>query len=228
MKKGNVVFELDDVLIERSPAIYRLIRYNWSRFNRWFIDFGSLTAEDVYNRKFDNFYEWLLKPVFRNLSLDTFTQVIVEIEKIFSDRVVNQIYCNTNITEFARRTLMNETYINSPTIENVFILSSYSTDVEREQKEDLIKTYFKHYKITPVLYNINDGPIKAITDMKLSWELFVTTSPDLIKILSELSENNRKEFLLPKYPYIDIPNTTRALVEFSGGSINMYDPFVKN
>ena len=228
MKKGNVVFELDDILIERSPAIYRLIRYNWSRFNRWFIDFGSLTSEEVYKRKFDNFYEWLLKPVFRHLPLDKFSQVIMEIDKLFIERISKQIYCNTNITEFARRTLMNETYINSPTIENVFILSSYANDVEREQKENIIKTYFNHYKITAILYDISSGPIKAIIDNKLSWELFVTLSPELIKKLSEISENNRKEFLLPKYPYIEIPNDTRALVEFSGGNINMYDPFIKS
>lgn len=228
MKKGNVVFELDDVLIERSPAIYRLIRYNWSRFNRWFIDFGSLTSEDVYNRKFDNFYEWLLKPVLRNLSLEKFTQVIVEIEKIFIERVSNNIYSNTNITEFARRTIMNETYINSPTIDNVFILSSYSNDIEKTQKEDIIKTYFNHYKIVPILYDIRENVVDVITKKKMSWELFVTISPDLIKALAETSENNRKEFLLPEYPYLEIPNTTRALVEFSGGSINMYDPFIKN
>ena len=92
----------------------------------------------------------------------------------------------------------------------------------------IIKTYFNHYKIIPILFDINDSILDIIRDKKISWELFVTTSSELIKILSEMSETNRKEFLLPKYPYIDIPNTTRALVEFSGGSINMYDPFVKN
>ena len=74
-KPGVYLFDMDEVLVNISPPMYRTIRANWRKYNRWFKDLGPLTDKQILER--DNFYvdKWLLKDEIKNLPEDEFKEI---------------------------------------------------------------------------------------------------------------------------------------------------------
>ena len=228
MTAGNILIKMDDILVDTTPTRYRLIRKRWSRFNRWFIDFGPQNNEDVYKRKFENIYEWLLKPLFRRVDYDTFINVILAIEGDFNDHVNSHVYENANTTDFAKRSVYNPLYIDSAGVNTIYILYDYSNDIEKQQKEELIGRLFNNKKIIPVGYSKKTKLSDVLKEKNISWNLFVTDSVTDVQDVAENCNRERKEFLLPKYGYVDLPEKVAKLISYDYGSVNYYDPFKKN
>ena len=57
---GNFIIDMDEVLVNISPAQYRFIRYSWIVFNPFFKDLGPLTDKQVLARPVFKLTDWLL------------------------------------------------------------------------------------------------------------------------------------------------------------------------
>ena len=229
MTPGSIIFKFDDILVNTMPTRYRLIRKSWSRFNRWFIDFGPQNDKDVYSRKFENIYEWLLKPVLRVIDQQTFIEVVSAIENDFNKHVCDKaVYENVDITSFAKKTIFNTVYIDSGNVENIYIIYDYRSENERLEKEQYIKKHFTHNKITAIPRHFKESMSDVLKRNKISWNLFVTDSVNDVQNVAENCVRERKEFLLPKYEYVRLPEKVKKLIEYDYGSVNYYDPFLKN
>lgn len=224
MQSGNVIFKLDDILINTTATVYRLIRQKWSRFNRWFIDFGPLNDNDVYDREYKNIYEWLLKPCFRNLDFDRFSAVINNISSDFDTLIGNNVYKTYHINDIARNTVLNPAYIESPTINNIYIICDYIDDDDKKIKTDIINKYFKHNKTIIIYRKLGETLSSILKRDNISWNLIVTDDTDDIRDLAENCVRARKEFLLPKAKYVKLPIEVKTLIEYDQGSVNYYDP----
>ena len=58
---GVMLFEFDDILTDTSYKVFSDIRKHWRIFNRWFVDSGPLTMNEVDSRKVFAMNEWLMK-----------------------------------------------------------------------------------------------------------------------------------------------------------------------
>ena len=225
MTSGNIIIKFDDILVDTMFARYRLIRKRWSRFNRWFIDFGPLNKKDVYSREYENIYDWLLKPILRTLDKETTIDVINSVETDLARHVNNNIYDSINVTNIAKKTVFNPAYIESGIIETIYILYDYNNLTEKTQKEKAIHTLFKNNKITAIGYPSDRKLSDVFKEKNISWNLFITDSVEDIQDVAENCIRERKEFLLPKYNYVRLPEKVKKLIEYDYGSVNYYDPF---
>ena len=225
MTSGNIIIKFDDILVDTMFARYRLIRKRWSRFNRWFIDFGPLNKKDVYSREYENIYDWLLKPILRTLDKETTIDVINSVETDLARHVNNNIYDSINVTNIAKKTVFNPAYIESGIIETIYILYDYNNLTEKTQKEKAIHTLFKNNKITAIGYPSDRKLSDVFKEKNISWNLFITDSVEDIQDVAENCIRERKEFLLPKYKYVRLPEKVKKLIEYDYGSVNYYDPF---
>ena len=64
-----------------------------------------------------------------------------------------------------------------------------------------------------------------LKEKNISWNLFVTDSVSDVQDVAENCIRERKEFLLPKYKYVKLPDKVKKLIEYDYGSVNYYDPF---
>lgn len=225
MTSGNIIIKFDDILVDTMFARYRLIRKRWSRFNRWFIDFGPLNKKDVYSREYENIYDWLLKPILRTLDKETTIEVINSVETDLARHVNNNIYDSVTVTNIAKKTVFNPAYIESGIIETIYILYDYNNLTEKTQKEKAIHTLFKNNKITAIGYPSDRKLSDVFKEKNISWNLFITDSVEDIQDVAENCIRERKEFLLPKYKYVRLPEKVKKLIEYDYGSVNYYDPF---
>ena len=225
MTSGNIIIKFDDILVDTMFARYRLIRKRWSRFNRWFIDFGPLNKKDVYSREYENIYDWLLKPILRTLDKETTIEIINSVETDLARHVNNNIYDNIDITNIAKKTVFNPAYIESGIIETLYILYDYKNLTEKTQKEKVIHTLFKNNKLTAIGYPSDRKLSDVFKEKNISWNLFITDSVEDIQDIAENCIRERKEFLLPKYKYVRLPEKVKKLIEYDYGSVNYYDPF---
>ena len=225
MTSGNIIIKFDDILVDTMFARYRLIRKRWSRFNRWFIDFGPLNKKDVYSREYENIYDWLLKPILRTLDKETTIEVINSVETDLARHVNNNIYDSVTVTNIAKKTVFNPAYIESGIIETIYILYDYNNLTEKTQKEKAIHTLFKNNKITDIGYPSDRKLSDVFKEKNISWNLFITDSVEDIQDVAENCIRERKEFLLPKYKYVRLPEKVKKLIEYDYGSVNYYDPF---
>ena len=214
MTSGNIIIKFDDILVDTMFARYRLIRKRWSRFNRWFIDFGPLNKKDVYSREYENIYDWLLKPILRTLDKETTIEIINSVETDLARHVNNNIYDNIDITNIAKKTVFNPAYIESGIIETLYILYDYKNLTEKTQKEKVIHTLFKNNKITAIGYPSDRKLSDVFKEKNISWNLFITDSVEDIQDIAENCIRERKEFLLPKYKYVRLPEKVKKLIEY--------------
>ena len=64
---GIFVFDMDEVLVNISPEMYRIVRLNWRKYHRWFKDLGNLTDAQILDRPHFDIVEWLLKDEIKKL-----------------------------------------------------------------------------------------------------------------------------------------------------------------
>ena len=223
MKSGNIVFYFDDILVDKTLSIYRKIRNNWSRFHMWFTDYGPLNVNQIYERKTEILFEWLLKDVIKERPPEEIVATMLHISELFNS-LPGDIYSENIITDFAKKTLLNPMYIENASVNKIFILAAYDSNNDKAIKKKIISSVFNHTKIIPILYPAKKDIISVMRENGISYNLYVTDSIRDIRTLCEANNGYRKEFLVPRFGYMDFPDDLRKLIEYSGGSVNLYDP----
>lgn len=223
---GNIIMDCDDVLVDLSTKVFDEIRANWKVFNRWFVDSGPLTVNDIQTRKAYQMSEWLLKKDFIDMTSKEYLALQLTIINEMKARIFNKdLYRTLEPTEFAKRTLMNPIYINSNTVKNVYILSRNITEKQSESKEKFIAKYFNNSKIHYIPVKFNESKADVIHNNNISWDLFVDDELPNIRDFAEKEETlKKKEFLIPKMGYNKMDKLLELLIIGKGGVFTYYDP----
>ena len=225
-KPGVYIFDMDEVLVNISPPMYRVIRANWRKYNRWFKDLGPLTDEQILAR--DNFYvdEWLIKDEIKNLPEEEFKEVKSVIFKFLLNDFFNdpKLYDALIPTEMARGTLMNPMFIDSDRVKKVYILTRYipaATNM-KAGKERFVKKFFDHPKIEMILVPSKKKKSDAIKEKGINWNVLVD---DELRNIDDFIENmdiEGKEFIIPAFGYNKMDPIRDIIIKEKGGVYSYY------
>lgn len=171
--------------------------------------------------------EWLILAKYKNLTSEEYSALQLKIfGKFLKTFFTKDIYSKLEPNEFAKKTLMNSVYINSPTISKVYILSKSLTPQQEESKKKFIKKYFNHNKIEFIHVPINGKKGEILKEYEIDFDLVVDDEiPNIRNIAEEFKDLTKKEFLIPEYGYNKMPIELKALIEEKGGIITYYNPF---
>jgi len=115
---GVYVFDFDDVLVDLSRLMYSNIRENWRVYKKYFWNPGELTTEQIHDREFFFMNEWLIQKKFIELTSEEYAALSIKIRSLFTSTMFNQpdIYGNSVPMEFAKKTLQNPLFLDSPNV----------------------------------------------------------------------------------------------------------------
>lgn len=224
IRPGNLIFDMDEVLFNISPYVYKKARLNWSEFFPYFKNIGPLTDEEILNRDTFEIIEWLLKDEFRGEQYKVLREALSNIR----NRICfgKEIYDNINPTPLCRQTLLSPEFMSNSAVKSCTIITRYHTGNEpfKEAKENLFKKYFSNErKIKMICVDGSKKKSEALKEAGIDWSLFVD---DEIKNIQDVAENfdlNRREFLIPKFGYNPLPPEVRLLIMEKGGAVNYYE-----
>lgn len=224
---GTYVMDFDDILVNMSIDCFRFIRKNWRIFSQYFYETGELTDEQIQARPFFKMGEWLIHERYKKLTSGQYTTLQMAISQLLRNIYFGSqnIYLSLPPTNFARRTLMNPLFIDSPNVKQVYILTRNVAEVQKENKRTFIERYFKHPKIS--LLEVGPGESKADTLIKnnIVFDVYIDDEIPNIRDVAEKFENLKdKEFIIPEYGYNKMPQELKFLIESRGGSFTYYDP----
>jgi len=218
---GNFVFDMDEVLVDISPSNYSFIRMNWTYFSMYFRDLGMLTKKQIMNRPLFYTDKWLLKDEFqgdehKKLHKDIRTFII---KKYFS----TDLYATMTPTEFARKTIMNPSFIDHNRVNKVIILTKTINDKMTDSKMKFINKWFNHPKVETVIVKTNEKKSDILKKHGIDWNLFV--DDDLTNIIDFVQNYDikGKEFLIPRTGYNKMPLALDLLIKEKGGVYNYFD-----
>ena len=230
---GVYVYDFDDVLVNLASLMYSNIRENWRIYKKYFWDPGELTLEQIQERKFFYMNEWLINKKFIELTSEEYAALQLKIRsQLFIETMFSQpnIYDNSEPTEFARKTLQNPLFLDSPNVSEVIILSRNVTEAQGESKQRFIAKYFNHPKIRTLMVKRKESKADALINNNINFNVFVDDElPNIRDVATKFRENLAgKEFIIPEYGYNrEMPKELRFLIEENGGTITYYEPFKK-
>jgi len=221
---GNFIFDMDEVLVNISPEMYRTIRMNWRKYHRWFKDLGSLTDKEILARPNFDIVEWLLKDEIRKLPTEALNKAKGQIwASLVSDYFNTDLYLLLQPTEFAKKTIMNKAFIEHIRVNRIYILTRYVTNEMLESKKKFVKKFFNHPKVELVPVKRGEKKSEILKQKNIKWNLFVD---DEIKNIADFAENldlSGKEILVPSTGYNEMPVALDILIKEKGGVYNYYE-----
>jgi hypothetical protein len=231
--RGNLVFDMDEVLVNIFPIVYAYYIKNADKFKDFF-EPKKLTEEgmDMINtRSHHDVRVSLLKPEYSSLSDDKIDEVIKRIRATKADKELwsTDIYRNLSTTELGK-TLMYNSVIDNPKVESVTILTFSSSDVLNKHKQQFVDRFLKHPKIKMVPVNGfgKNGKVKKSDVMKklgIDWSVFVDDMPYNIMDFARNFENIKdKMFFMPKFGYNRLTEEQVKFITDRGAVFNYYVP----
>ena len=224
-KKGTIIMDMDEVLVNISPALYRSIRLKWPRFSPFFKDLGPLSDKEIFNREEFEIIKWLIKDDVKEDPL-----IVAYLRSLlFTEFFNTDIYKNLTPTHFAQVTLMNDAFIENSAIDKVFILSRVVPGAKQmtDSKLAFINHFFPNKKIHPIF--IEEGTKgEAINKHGIDFSLLV--DDEIMNILSIVNEVDisGKEFLVPSMGYNKIHQSTLTLIRNKNATISTFIPEEQN
>lgn len=213
---GNFIIDMDEVLVNLSPPQYNAIRANWRKYNRFFKDFGLLTAKEVLSRPVFKLSDWMIKEEYDNPETRKYIYSLIA-----GDFFSTDCYANLQPTEFARKTIMKRAFMEHVRVKKVYILTRYVSDVMLESKKKFIKKYFNHSKIEVIGVPLHAKKTDYIKG--LSWNILVDDEISNIRDFAENLDIEGKEFLIPKLGYNEMPELLELLILGKGAVYNYYE-----
>jgi len=223
------VFDFDDILFPLSGVLYSRIRKNWRVFSRWFNDIGEVKFEELQKRNMFRINEWLIKDEYKSLTPGQYADLQLKvIEKYRSLGFSGDFYSEGEPTDFARKTIMSDMFLENPNVKDVYILSRNVTEDQSISKMKFIASYMNHPKIHYINVNKDERKIDSLIENNIKFDVFIDDEiPNIREIAEKLPSLEGKEFMVPEYGYNKIPNDLRLLIEGKKGKITTYDPFKK-
>lgn len=223
------MFDLDDVLVDFSEIMYQHIRLNWREYSRYFYDPGDLTLKKLMDRPVYNLNEWLIKKDYVEYTSEQYSALQLKIFSKFIKKFFStDMYKTANPTEFARKTIMNPIYVESSTVDKIYILSRNITDTQDESKKKFVEKFFSHPKVQYISVRASEKKGETLKRLGIDFDLLVDDEiPNIRNIAEVFPRLDKKEFLIPEYGYNKMPAELQLLIESKGGIITYYNPFKK-
>jgi hypothetical protein len=232
--RGNLVFDMDEVLVNIFPIVYAYYVTNASKFKE-FISPKKLTEEDmdlINRRQHQDLRMNLLKPEFQSLGESRQLEILRKMRNTKADREFwkSNFYKNLSPTELGR-TLMYSSIIDRKEVTSVTILTFSSSEQLNINKQAFVDKYFNHPKIKMVPVNgfgKSGSKIKKSDVMKklgIDWNVFVDDMPYNIMDFAENFESIKdKLFFMPKFGYNQLSEEQIKYITDKGGIIQYYVP----
>jgi len=219
-REGIFIFDMDEILFNISPYMYKKIRLNWAKFFPYFKDLGPLTDTEILDRPEFFITEWLIQDRFKD-------NVVVKraAGNILSKLCFTKdIYDHLEPTTLARNTLLNPEFINNGAVKKCIILSKYPTSRPEmlEGKKKTIQRLFEHEKIEFVPVRIDESKADTLKKMGIDWAIFIDDDIRNIRDFAEKFDLSRREFLIPELGYNKMPPELALLIKEKGGTISYY------
>ena len=221
MLSGTFVFDMDEILVNISPALYNTIRYYWAKYSLWFNDLGSLSEKEVLDRPFFMISDWLIKDVYK----DENGKIKAAVKKIIFNNLLDDffktdIYSELTPTDFAVKTVMNPSFIEHERVKKVIILTRINCEEMVPFKDAFINKWFNHQKIDVKICDFHEKKSDYLKNV--SWNLYVDDEIGNIRDVAENFDLSGKEFLVPNFGYNKLPMDLAILIREKGGVINYY------
>lgn len=227
IRPGNIVFDMDEVLFNISPYVYKKMKMNWSVFLPFLNNLGPLTDEDVLNRKYFEVTKWLIKDCYADPNKDLNKVIHETVYRHMKDLCFTEdMYDNLTPTQLCKQTLLSDDFMSNPAIESCTILTRYPITHPSmlKAKEKTFDRYFaKNRKIKLVTLTSEEKKSDALKKLGIDWSLFIDDEIPNIRDFAENFDLNRREFLLPKCGYNHpFPPELRLLIMEKGGTFSYY------
>jgi FMN phosphatase YigB (HAD superfamily) len=221
---GVYIFDMDEVLVDISPDNYRSVRFNWRKYHKWLKDYGPLTAKQIINRPEFQIDEWMIRDEFRSLPEPELSKLRKTIkETLFADFFGKDIYAYLEPTAFARKTLMNKSFIDHNRVQKVYIVTRYTDKKLEEVKKKFIKKWFDHPKIEFVGVAYTEKKSEIFKKLEVNWNVLID---DEIKNIADFAENfdiTGKEFIIPRTGYNTMPLGLDLLIKEKGATYSYFE-----
>lgn len=224
-KHAVFIVDCDDVLVNFSSLLYSYIRSNWRKYSRWFADFGELTDTELQNRQFYQLIEWMIQKKYINLTSKQYTSLVKVILADFEKNFFStDVYRDCVPTKFADRTIRNQAFIDSNSVEKVIILSRNVTDEQSRSKERFLKKYFDHPKIEYINVGLHEKKSDALKRHGITQiQCFIDDELTNITDIATSFPLQDAEFIMPRFGYNKVDPSLEILIKGKGATLTYYD-----
>jgi phosphoglycolate phosphatase-like HAD superfamily hydrolase len=221
---GVFVFDMDEVLVDISPEMYRTVRFNWRRYHRYFKDLGPLTDEQVFGRDTFHLLDWLLKSEYRMMPKEELQHYVKVVLNMLKDDYfeLDNLYDKLEPTEFAKKTIINKSFIEHNNVKKIYILTRYFSEKMIDSKKRFISKYFNHPKVEAIFVPLDKKKSDYLKEKGINWNLLVDDEIRNIRDMAENFDLNGKEFLIPTTGYNSMPPELDMLIREKGGTYNYF------
>ncbi len=220
---GNFVFDMDEVLVDISPLQYSHMRMNWRKYGPWLRDLGPLTDKEVLARPSFYINDWLLKEELSGDKAKKAEAMEMVRKMLFADFFSQDIYSQVKPNSFARKTIMNRSFMDHSRVSKVYILTRCTGPEMEENKKRFVAKYFNHPKVVFLCVKFDEKKSDVLKRNGVSWSLFVD---DELKNIIDFVENYdiaSKEFMVPRTGYNKMPLVLDLLIKEKGASYTYFD-----
>lgn len=212
--KGNIIITAEDILYDTAQSLGKYIRNNY--YPTYCNKIQDVLLDYDYNKR-----------PYKSLLFSITKPNLEENKSILLGSLLNKCYYNNketysnyfSISKFGQTISNNTSFLESDTIQNIYILYSGNEIVL-----ELLKKQYKHKKYTFIHYNTLEDCLKTLK--KIKWNLLITDISDLpIEYLKQNIKENitGKEVLMPIREYCKIDPIDQILLEERGGLLNYFN-----
>jgi hypothetical protein len=221
---GIYIFDMDEVLVDISPSNYRAIRFNWRKYHQWFKDYGPLTKAQIISRPEFQIDEWMFRDEINRMPDAERIPLKAKIKQImFKDFFNKDIYAYLEPTIFARKTLLNKSFMDHNRVEKVYIVTRYTDKTLEDAKKKFVKKWFNHPKVEFLGVPYTSKKSELFKTLGVNWNVLID---DELKNIADFAENfdiKGKEFLIPITGYNEMPLGLDLLIKEKGGTYSYFE-----
>jgi hypothetical protein len=230
--KGNIVFDMDEVLVDIFPKIFIYIKMNINKYAPYLDDKGlQFTDSDSINkiRLESDIREFLMKDEYKNLPQEEKKEIVKKMRalKVDKDIWTGNLYHRLSPNKMGRA-MIDPSFIDRDDILSVTILTFSSSKKLNENKAHFVKTHFNHPKIRMVPVN-GFGSRKVrksdqFKKLKIGWDVFVDDMPYNIEDFADnFKDISGKRLVSPKFSYNEIQKELIDRIHSKGATFEYYE-----
>ena len=201
-----LLFELDDILVNTSYAMYEFMTQNTLVFEPYF-DFTKVLSKKEFNdRKYRNFYDWLFYTNKINKNPKITASVLVTLYNTLNTafyNVKNCLFDQLLPNEFSNKIFGNKYIQNENAFKNIVIIirdNNYQPEITH--KINFINRFYKsiNQNINYVILKNSEDLYKELLKKYSNFGLLVTDDISLVTKLI-IETKSKHEYLLPSRGY---------------------------
>jgi hypothetical protein len=231
MLTGDVVFDMDEVLVDIFPTVFMHFQRNIEKYEPYLTRDNVFDVDSINRRKDHDIRVHFMRGEYYNLPKEERKLIV---EKIRAKKV-DRDYWKSDMYTFLQPTalgkgVMDHRFIGRQDIKSVTILTFSSSDKLNEYKAKFIEKFLNHRKIkmVPVMFGTVKQRSKKsdkLKKLKLNWDVLVD---DMEYNIRDFAENfpdlKGKKLISPNMGYNEPSQELLDLIASKGGEYLRYMP----